>query len=165
MHRGLEMLFRGRYLEPATVTKALSPANARLHWDHFRWLRQVSADPDIARVVPYALFDCMVDSMLRSNHGRLNGGIAPIAWTGWNRYAPPLGSGCRCSLIALTAARAKSLLATGTLYFDLTSSQLDGAGPDAAWERRDGWWEQLLEFCRGGGVGLTPPDGPLAPRS
>jgi hypothetical protein len=107
-------------------------------------------DPDVRLVVPYLLFDAILDSSTRSNHRALNGGIAPLSWTGWNRFAPPLGLGCRCTLIGITRARAGKLLANGASYFDLLQAIPPGAGPDAEWRRRDGWWEAILELAEKG---------------
>ena len=98
--------------------------------------------PDVAAVVTHRLFDCMLDQNTRENHRWLDRGIAPTDWVGWNRYAPPLGEGCRCTLIGITHARARKMIESGE-GFDLTQRVPEGAGPDEGWTRSEGWWDSL----------------------
>lgn len=136
-----------RYVGSEEFGAMMSARDTRMHLDQLIWL-QGAADPGVGKIVSFLLFDCMLDSRVSANHRPLDGGIAPVSWTGWNLFAPPLGSGCRCTLVAITRARAMSLLAKGSPYFDLTQAQPGDARPDAGWERRDGWWEEFLEFAR-----------------
>lgn len=91
-------------------------------------------DPDVRRIVTHRLFDAIVDSDTRLNHLVLDRGIAPADWPGWKTYAPPLGRGCRCTLIAITDARAHAMIESGK-GFDLTKGVPEGAGPDLGWDR------------------------------
>ncbi|KKN35522.1 hypothetical protein LCGC14_0782900 [marine sediment metagenome] len=86
--------------------------------------------PEIRRVLPYWLFDAYQDAATRDNHRAMDGGIAPLGWSGWARYGDPLGHQCRCSRSAITAVRAEGLIASGMPYKDLTVSIPAGAGPD-----------------------------------
>ena len=86
--------------------------------------------PEIRRVLPYWLFDAYQDAATRDNHRAMDGGIAPLGWSGWARYGDPLGHNCRCARSAITGVRAEGLIASGMPYKDLTVSIPAGAGPD-----------------------------------
>ena len=92
------------------------------------------SDPEVARVVSFRLFDAMIDFRVRPNHAALENGIAPGDWPGWATYSPPLGDECRCTLIGITAARARRMIASGE-SFDLTKSVPAGAGPDPGYKK------------------------------
>jgi len=97
--------------------------------------RYIVEESGVGHVLRFWLFDAMVDSRTRQNHRVLDGGIAPTDWPGWMQCAPPLGDGCRCTLIAIGARRARKLLACGGRYFDLTAGVPAGAGMDAGYAR------------------------------
>lgn len=103
------------------------------------------SEPEVAAVVSFRLFDAMLDSDTRLNHRVLDGGIAPATWAGWKIYAPPLGPGCRCTLIGVTASWAAELLGRGRPYFDLTKGVPAGAGPDAGWSKDPATWPEEIE--------------------
>jgi hypothetical protein len=145
--RDMSATARAIYKAARPVGVRLAPRDVRaLKWAAVRW--SVILDPEIMTIIPYFLFDAILDSRVRPNHACLDGGIAPASWAGWNRFAPPLGPGCRCTLVAITGVRARRLLAEGAPYFDVRLSPPANAGPDAGWDRRDGWWEELREICR-----------------
>lgn len=91
-------------------------------------------DPAVKAVLPYYLFDAIVDGVVRPNHKALENGIAPVDWPLWERYKPMLGFNCRCARIAITAARAKRLLESGQAW-DMTQGVPAGAGPDENYVR------------------------------
>jgi SPP1 gp7 family putative phage head morphogenesis protein len=86
-------------------------------------------DPDVVKIVSFRMYDAIIDNRTRWNHALLDGGIAPWDWPGWERYAPPNGFNCRCTLVGITGSRADSLLGAG-FYKDLTEGVPFGAGPD-----------------------------------
>jgi uncharacterized protein with gpF-like domain len=92
------------------------------------------ADPEVKAVLPYFMFDALIDGVTRENHALLDNGIAPQDWFGWMTYKPMLGFNCRCQVIALTAGRAESLLASGECW-DMTQGVPPGAGPDEGYRR------------------------------
>jgi len=96
--------------------------------------RYLAHDPEFSRIIRYWLFDAMPDSRTRPNHRVLDGGIAPMDWPGWFTCAPPLGEGCRCTLVGITGRRREALLGTGH-YFDLTAGIPEGAGLDPGYVR------------------------------
>lgn len=86
-------------------------------------------DPEVKKIVAYRLYDAIIDSRTRPNHAALDGGIAPADWEGWPEYAPPNGFNCRCTLVGITAVRARRMLESNE-GFDLTVKIPVGAGPD-----------------------------------
>ncbi len=90
--------------------------------------------PDVAAVLPYFLFDALVDGVVRPNHKALENGIAPQTWEGWEKYKPLLGFNCRCCRIAITAGRAHALLASGEAW-DMTQGVPAEAGMDPGYIR------------------------------
>lgn len=100
--------------------------------------RRIALDPEVNWIIRFWLFDAMLDPRTRPNHRVLDGGIAPMDWAGWHICAPPLGEGCRCSLIGITGMRARKLIASGGRYFDLTAGIPPGAGLDAGYVRPAG---------------------------
>jgi len=94
------------------------------------------ADPGVRQLLPYGLFDAMMDSRVRPNHAALDGAIAP--WNWWDgpgsRYRVKLGYNCRCELIGISRLRAEEMLANGEGY-DATVGVPAEAGPDPGWER------------------------------
>jgi hypothetical protein len=99
-------------------------------------------EPDVVGVLVYRLFDAVKGSTEPESHCVLDGGIAPADWPGWNIYAPPLGRGCFCALIGITAGRARRMIDSNE-GFDLTKRVPERAGPDEGWERARGWWESI----------------------
>jgi hypothetical protein len=92
--------------------------------------KETSENPDVEAVLPFWVFDCMMSvAGCGENHKKLNGGIAPLSWPGWAKYAPPLGPRCCCCLIGITRTRALARIQSGEC-FDLTKSVPSGAGPD-----------------------------------
>lgn len=59
-----------------------------------------------SRTTPYLMFSAVGDSRTRQSHQELDGVIKPADDPFWNRYTPPLGYNCRCSIIPLTAEEA-----------------------------------------------------------
>lgn len=86
-------------------------------------------DPAVRELLPWRLYDAILDARVRPNHAALDNGIAPWDWPGWARYEPPNGYNCRCVLLAIPAARARKMLADGSAT-DLTEGVPAGAGPD-----------------------------------
>jgi hypothetical protein len=134
------------YLVARPARAELSQRDAWAILDQVRWLQRLM-EPGLEKSVHYLLFDCMRDPQDGENHRALDGGIAPLEWSGWNRFAPPLGPGCRCTLVGISAGRMRRLLGDGLPHFDLRIASLPNAGPDAGWDRRDGWWEEFLNLC------------------
>ncbi|MFQ5664653.1 MAG: hypothetical protein ACE5HL_12580 [Terriglobia bacterium] len=103
------------------------------------------SEPETRRFVSHGLFDAMVDTTTRASHRALEGGIAPWEW--WEgpgrAFIPPLGFGCRCSLIGVNGPRAQRMIECGEA-FDLTRGlPVDAqAGPDRQWQL---WSETLLQ--------------------
>ncbi len=94
--------------------------------------QDIFLDPEIAKIVPYWLYDAILDDRVRPNHAALNGAIAPIKWERWwgmRGLRCPNGYNCRCTMIGLTAARAQKLIADGGVFFDATRGVSYG-GPD-----------------------------------
>jgi len=94
------------------------------------------ADPEVAALIPYRLFDAMNDSFTRENHAAGDGGIAPAAW--WDSEGsdlkPLLGFNCRCVLLGITRTRAMKMIEDGS-GFDLTAGVPAGFHADAAFGR------------------------------
>jgi SPP1 gp7 family putative phage head morphogenesis protein len=100
-----------------------------------RGRKEMLDDPDVKKVVSWRLYDAILDFRTRPNHRRLDGGIAPADWQGWDFYGPPNGFNCRCTLIGITEARAMKLLADGGGYFNLSEGVPANAGPDVGFEK------------------------------
>lgn len=124
------------------------PIGLRLSKEDADYIKQVVGRekelraPDVAGVIAYRLFDAIKGSNEPENHCVLDGGIAPADWPGWNTYSPPLGRGCCCALIGITAGRARRMIGSGE-GFDLTKGAPERAGPDDGWVRIEGWWESI----------------------
>jgi len=86
-------------------------------------------DPAVRELLPWRLYDAILDARVRANHAALDNGIAPWDWPGWPRYEPPNGYNCRCVLLSIPAARARKMLADGSAT-DLSLGVPAGAGPD-----------------------------------
>lgn len=99
-----------------------------------RRVEEIRADVQVARVLNHLLFDAEYGADARPSHKLLDKGIAPLNWPGWDRFLPPLGRECGCSVSAITAGRARRMIAAGE-GFDLTKSIPEGAGPDPGWPR------------------------------
>lgn len=56
---------------------------------------------------PYMLFSAVGDSRTRPQHEKLDGIIKRADSPFWDRYTPPLGYNCRCTLIPISTAEAK----------------------------------------------------------
>jgi SPP1 gp7 family putative phage head morphogenesis protein len=57
---------------------------------------------------PYLMYDAINDGRTRPAHRAMDNHIAPIDDPIWNRWYPPNGFRCRCSVIGLTEAQAKA---------------------------------------------------------
>ena len=131
-----------------TNKRLYMPIGLRLSREDSNYIREAvrmekeCRSTDVADVISFRLFSAVKGCGDAENHLVLGGGIAPVDWHGWNTYAPPLGKGCCCALIGITAGRARRLIESGE-GFDLTQSIPDKAGPDADWIRAEGWWEKL----------------------
>lgn len=60
-----------------------------------------------SKVTPYLMFSSVGDSRTRPQHAELDGIIKRGDSPFWNKYTPPLGFNCRCSIIPLSNAEAK----------------------------------------------------------
>lgn len=66
--------------------------------------------PEAAEIAPWREMVTMDDDRVRPNHWALHGLVAPAAWLMWDqRYAEPLGYGCRCQTPPVTRARGAEL--------------------------------------------------------
>jgi SPP1 gp7 family putative phage head morphogenesis protein len=61
----------------------------------------------------YLIYDAINDSRTRPSHRAMDGFIAPVGHPVWQRWYPPCGHNCRCSVISLTEAQAKARGYTG----------------------------------------------------
>lgn len=68
-----------------------------------RWESQIQ---DTSR--PYWMYVAVRDLRTRPAHTKLNGQCLPASHPFWQSFYPPNGWGCRCSVIALTAAEVKA---------------------------------------------------------
>jgi SPP1 gp7 family putative phage head morphogenesis protein len=57
---------------------------------------------------PFLMYDAINDGRTRPAHRAMDNHIAPIDDPIWNRWYPPNGFRCRCSVIGLTEAQAKA---------------------------------------------------------
>jgi hypothetical protein len=96
-----------------------------------------AGQPEIQSLLPYFMFDALIDNVTRDNHALLDNGIAPQSWEGWSQYKPLLGFNCRCVRILITAGRAMAMLEDGSGW-DLTQGVPAGAGPDDDYIRMTG---------------------------
>jgi hypothetical protein len=128
--------------------KQYAPIGLRLNKEDSAYIKQAVKSekelrkPDVVRLLTHRVFDAIKGSGEPENHCALDGGIAPADWPGWNTYAPPLGRGCCCALIAITAGRARQMIESGE-GFDLTKGVPEKVGPDDGWVRAEGWWENI----------------------
>ncbi len=60
-------------------------------------------------IQPYWQFVAVMDSRTRPSHAALNGKIFRADDPFWDTHYPPLDWGCRCNVVALTAAQVKRL--------------------------------------------------------
>jgi hypothetical protein len=92
----------------------------------------IFTDPEIQKIVPYWLYDAILDNRVRPNHAALDCAIAPISWERWwgpRGLRSPNGFNCRCTMVGLTPVRARNLIAGGAPYFDATKG-ISYGGPD-----------------------------------
>lgn len=68
-----------------------------------RWAEQIQNADDR----PYGLYVAIRDSHTRPVHLLLDGTVLPLSHPFWQKYYPPNGWGCRCSVITLTAQEVK----------------------------------------------------------
>lgn len=96
-----------------------------------RW-KQVS-DPVVAEVVPAFRYSAVGDSDTRKNHEAADGLIAGLNDPIWERFTPPLGYNCRCTLELVdrfTLQRMSLLKADGTVQ-RFTPPNFAQAAPDS----------------------------------
>lgn len=90
------------------------------------------ADPEVAALIPYRLFDAMNDQFTRPNHAAGDNGVAPAEW--WDsegaELKPLLGFNCRCVLLGITRTRARKMIEDGS-GIDLTAGVPAGFYADA----------------------------------
>lgn len=66
--------------------------------------------PEGIELAPYRRLVTMGDDRVRPNHWALHGFVARVDWEMWDqRYAEPLGYGCRCQSPPVSAAEARAL--------------------------------------------------------
>lgn len=70
---------------------------------------QQAQDPDVREVLPAFEFRSVNDGDTRENHAAADGLIAAVDDPVWNRFAPPLGFQCRCSLEAIEESELRRL--------------------------------------------------------
>lgn len=69
-----------------------------------RWAEQIENSDDR----PYWWYVAIKDSHTRREHLLLDGTVLPATHPFWQKFYPPNGWGCRCSVIALTAEEVKA---------------------------------------------------------
>jgi hypothetical protein len=93
-----------------------------------RGREQALADPRVASVLTWRLYDAMNDLYVRENHAALDNAVAPAEW--WEgpgaEFKPLRGYNCRCVLLGITETRARKLIEQG--YRDLS---VEGVPADA----------------------------------
>jgi SPP1 gp7 family putative phage head morphogenesis protein len=88
--------------------------------------------PAVRKIVPYWLYEAVLDDRVRPNHAALDGAIAPMDWERWwgpRGLRSPNGFNCRCTMVGLFASDREKLLAKGAPYFDATKG-VEYGGPD-----------------------------------
>lgn len=71
---------------------------------------EVLKQPEARELAPWREFVTMADDRVRPNHWALHGLVAPVDWPMWDqRYAEPLGYGCRCQTPPVSLARGQAL--------------------------------------------------------
>lgn len=62
----------------------------------------------VAKRRPYWMYDAVNDSRTRPAHGAMDGRVFPATHPVWDRWYPPNGFRCRCSVVSLSAAQVKA---------------------------------------------------------
>lgn len=62
-----------------------------------------------SKVTPYLMYSAVGDERTRPEHMKLDGTIKRADSIFWDKFTPPLGFKCRCSIIPITEAKAKSM--------------------------------------------------------
>lgn len=89
------------------------------------------------RARPFLMYDAINDSRVRPAHLAMDGYIARHDAPVWDRWTPPCGYNCRCSLTALSEAQARKRGYNG--------KPPPNVAPDPGWDydRREGWQESI----------------------
>ena len=82
--------------------------NAQTAYTAGVWAR--ASDPDVLAVIPGFEFFSAHLATSRPNHEACAGMIAPTSSRLWDRYSPPLGYNCLCSITEITVYEAERLL-------------------------------------------------------
>ena len=96
-----------------------------------RW--KMASDPIVAEVIPAMRYDAVGDGDTRPNHLAADGLIAGITDPIWEKFSPPLGYNCRCT-IALVDRFELEALGLLDAQGNVTRSEPSGfsaAGPDS----------------------------------
>ena len=128
----LEMLKRGALAEVQQVAKQVQ-----------------LADPEVGSQFPYAFYDTRDDARVRPTHKAMQNFVALRTWEGWTKIRPPVGWGCRCSVIFYTGRQAIQrgwMDKDGRPKFEVkwpnSASRLNfesGAFPDPGWHGPKVW--------------------------
>ena len=93
--------------------------------------------PDVRRALPYWRYLTVLDSRVREKHRALHGFLARFDDAVWKRIFPPNGFRCRCTVVAVTRARAAGLAGQGATpqRLDVAGSKRLPAVPDEGFDR------------------------------
>lgn len=103
---------------------------------------------------PFLMYSAINDARVRPHHLAMSGHVAPIGDSIWQKWTPPCGYRCRCTVISLTESQAKARGAKDSdrLQNDHEAAQARSAaingGPDAGWD---------YSPCDAKWPGATPP--------
>jgi SPP1 gp7 family putative phage head morphogenesis protein len=94
-------------------------------------------DPDVAFALGAFEYEAVRDSDCRPNHEALHGLLAHQDDPLWDRYAPPNGYNCRCSVRVVTKAELKQRgLIRGAKVQTVYPAHFSEGGPDPAFEAK-----------------------------
>ena len=108
---------------------------------------------DVRRALPYWRYLTVLDSRVREKHHALHGFLARFDDAVWKRIFPPNGFRCRCTVGAVTRARAAGLAGQGATpqRLDVAGSKRLPAVPDEGFDRSPViTFERRLERARRG---------------
>lgn len=101
----------------------------------------------------YLMYDAIVDSRVRENHGQADGIIRPVSDSFWQTNYPPNGINCRCNCISLNDRQAHERSQTNQGLNKFITCKMK---PDEGWDFNVG--ENLDAFVKVGIVGLVRKD-------
>ena len=58
---------------------------------------------------PFLMYSAILDARVRPSHARMDGHIARVGDPVWQRWSPPCGFNCRCTLISLSPSQAEEM--------------------------------------------------------